>query len=153
MKRLAAALLIFTTSAAAQDVRPVWTQVSEAHGHYLSLAAPDGDDLWMQLRCSRRPSAAIALTAYTVPPGDGPPSFVSLSSGETNASLRLQAVADEMTGDRWEAALPVGSAVLAAFARTGLLRLNVGTLELDHGATSDGERAAAARFLRLCRGR
>lgn len=148
----AAAVLLAASSAAAQDIRPAWTQVSEADGHYLTLAVPESDDVWLQLRCGLRSPARVELSAYTVPPGEGPPMDATLSSGDVSIPLRLRALPNEMTGESWEDALPLGSPVLTAFARTGELRLNVGTLELDHGAPTAEERAAATRFLRLCRG-
>lgn len=132
---LAAGVALAAGPVRAQDEVAVWTLSTEGDDAYLVYGIPDSDDGRIALSCAKR-SGKVKVVAPVErrvasrldPSGQwrdakgrsNPwPTPVTLSSGATTAQLQGQAQPDEMNGGSTvEAALPAGSPVLQAFARS-----------------------------------
>lgn len=151
---IAAALAVAAPSvASAQNdaTAYAWTQVTEAGGHYLLYGAGT-DDISVSFRCSLTGARDARLLVYNAYTGDGAePRRAEIFSGRTRQRL-TGALNPRISVSAFQAQVPLGSPVLAAFARTGDLTADVGTYEVEAPAPAGPQRDAVARFFRLCRG-
>lgn len=142
-----AAVLSLLAQTESQPASDTWRESASGLGPMLSLGEPD--NAMIRIRCVRRGVLRTYLGGlYT---GDGPePRHVSVSSGRARSAYRLRYGVDPEGG--FSADIPIRSAPMISFARSGRLSFAAAGSELDGDATSPEEFRAVSAFLRRCGG-
>jgi hypothetical protein len=143
----AAAVLSLLAQAVSQPASETWRESASGLGPVLSLGEPD--NAMIRIRCVRRGVLRAYLGGlYT---GDGPqPRAVSVSSGRARSVYRLRFGVDPE--GEFSADIPIQSAPMISFGRSGRLSFAAAGAELDGDAAKPEEIRVVSAFLRRCGG-
>jgi hypothetical protein len=156
MHRLAAAFVLLAAAAPVSAASsPSWWLSVTGKTEILTDVPPDSDDTGTTFNCAIGEKVVhVFITLDRRLHGAGDPPWrvpMTVASGATSASFKAKATPDEETGGTdLEAVIPASAPVVAAFARTGAIRLSSSGETIK---TSRVPTTKAARLVRACGGR
>lgn len=129
-------------------------RANEGDREFQLFNGPASDRSDIVFRCARRGGSVVRLSIDGLYTGDGPePRRLTVRSGRYRITAALGPDRTSRSAGTFAATIPLASAPLAAFARTGRLTLQARNIEMSGDAGTRLERMAIARFFRSCSGR